>query len=282
MPANPTVGATVDGWIRHFASADRELLWMAAEEELSIPLMPGVILAGRVDARGVAMQHGFFGEWKTMARYSASGWREKWRMHPQSLTYGLLLSETHPEIDRFTIRVALKTDPPTFDHEWFNYSAAEVQEWRGEVERIANEIGELIRAGYWAHNPADKWHWPLNPLSCYKWGPKYPCPYVYACSHQEWSQKQPQAPLPYIPHLQVMRDAAAQPTPPLVLDATAITTYLECPESFRRRYIRGEDEPPSEALVFGSQFHAALDNYYKQLVAGSQFATEGAAKWPNH
>jgi len=274
----PTVDETVDGWIRHFASADRDLRWEAAEEELSMPLLPGVIVAGRIDARGIIPDttdgHHFFGEWKTASKFSKSGWREKWRFSPQSLTYGLLLRETHPEVDRFTIRVAFKSDPPTFDHEWFSYSPVEIATWRSEVERIATEIiglRSMVKMEYWS----------LNPLNCYKYGPKYACPYVHACTHAEWSVRQPGAPAVYTPHLQVMRDALAQPTPPLVLDATAITQYLECPEAFRRRYIRGEEELPSEALQFGSAFHTHLDSYYRQLINGAHFPTEGASAWPN-
>jgi hypothetical protein len=250
----PKVDEAAAAWIRHFASADREMTWLAAEEELSMPLLPGVILAGRIDARGPS----WFGEWKTMSKWRRSGWREKWRFHPQSLTYGLLLAAVHPEINRFTIRIAFKSDPPTFDHEWFSYSKGELATWRSEVERIAYEIG-----GWTASHAA---HWPLNPLSCFKYGPKYPCPYVHSCTHQEWNVKQPGASLPYIPHLQVMRTAAMMYQPPLVLDATAITAYLECPEAFRRRYILGEDEPPSEALTFGSAFHSHLDSYYHTLI----------------
>lgn len=288
----PTVDETVDGWIRHFASADRDLRWIAAEEELSIPLMPGVILAGRIDARlrlGAQGQYAF-GEWKSMSKFGKPEWKEKWRFHPQSLTYGLLLRETHPEVDRFTIRVAFKSDPPTFDHEWFSYSAGEIATWRSEVQRIANDILTLQKnsALIWPSDTVNKLaltHWPLNPLSCYKYGPKYACPYVHACTHQEWDVVQPGAPMPYIPHLQVMRDAAAQPTPPLVLDATAITAYLECPEAFRRRYVRGEDEAPSEALQFGSAFHQHLDHYYQHYVNGTQAEFQrnigGAATWPN-
>lgn len=272
----PTVDEAVDGWIRHFAASDRELQWLAAEEELSIPLVPGVILAGRIDARLRTPTGNAFGEWKTMSKFAKSGWREKWRFHPQSLTYGLLLRETHPEIDRFTIRVCFKTDPPTYDYEWFGYSAGELDTWRAEVERIAHEILSYTHSLAGAHE-----HWSLNPLSCYKFGPKYPCPYVHACSHGEWNIPQPTAPAVYTPHLQVMLDARAQSPAPLVLDATAITQYLECPEAFRRRYIRGEDELPSEALQFGGKFHQMLDLYYQHHVKGIPFDVTGASSWPN-
>lgn len=255
----PTVDDLVSGWIRHFFSADRSLRFVAAEQELSIALAD-VILAGRVDVIG----DDFFGEWKTLSKWSKSGWREKWRFHPQSLTYGLLLRETHPEVRRFTIRVAFKSDPPSYDHEWFTYSQGELDTWRDEVLRIARAIQSE------RHNLG---HWALNPLSCFKYGPKYPCAYLYRCTHQTWNI--PVAGLtPRQPHLDLERKVieSIEPRKPLVLDATRITKYLECPEDYRGSYVEGGlgmSEPESEALTLGKGAHELLGEFYRQLALGT-------------
>lgn len=257
----PTVDQLVEGWIRHFYSADQSLHWVSSETELAIAIADDVLLGGRVDAIG----DDFFGEWKTLSKWGRSGWREKWRFHPQSLTYGLLLRETHPEINRFTIRVAFKSDPPTFDHEWFTYSQIELDTWRSEVLRIAEAIQVAT-----LHNFE---HWPLNPLSCYKYGPKYPCARIHRCTHGEWDV--PVAGLtPRVPHLDLERKVIDSPEPrkPLVLDATRITKYLECPEDYRGQYVEGDGgmvEPESEALTLGKGFHELTGEYYHQLAAGT-------------
>lgn len=267
----PTVDATVSGWLRHFASADRTIQaegrWLSAETELAHEIAPGVILAGRVDAIGTD----FFGEWKTMNPRAKTGWREKWRFHPQTLTYGLLRHLCIPsKANRFTIRIAFKSDPPSYDHEWFSYSDAEIETWRREVLHIAHQIQYNI-----ATTGPDK-HWPLNPLSCYKYGPSYPCAYVRACHSSQFDI--PIAGLiPRVPHLVTETQNPSK----IVIDATRITEYLECPEQFRRVYIRREVEPNSEALNFGSQFHELLGEYYKRLAAGEVYDLTGVnVTWP--
>jgi hypothetical protein len=55
------------------------------------------------------------------------------------------------------------------------------------------------------------------------------------------------------------------------LSANSISTYLKCPERWRRRYVEREYEPPSGALILGSSVHAAeahADNV--QIESGSR------------
>lgn len=248
----PTVEQVVEGWIRHFRSADTAMSFVSAEREVAVPLGDNVILAGRLDAEGAD----FFCDWKSLNPRRRSGWREAWRFHPQSLTYGLLRRELGHPGRRFTIRCAFKSDPPSYDHEWFEYSDKELDTWRGEVLRLAYLMGES------ENTP----HWALNPLSCYRWGLNYPCPFVHSCTHGEWD-------IPVsglirrVPHLNVeLVEQSNLTTGALILDATRITRYLECPERFRREYIRQEVEPAGEALVFGNSFHSYLNEYYSSLI----------------
>jgi hypothetical protein len=279
MPVNPTVDDVVAGWIRHFYAADQAMEWRHAERELSTELAPGVILAGRMDADGVSSNEGFFGEWKSSNPRNRNGWREKWRFHPQTLTYGLLMRELaiangEPPMRRFTIRMAFKGNPPTYDHEWFEYSDGELDTWRGEVLRIASAIR--------AYEASGAEHWALNPSNCHRWGPNYPCPFLHNCTHQTWDTPSTKC-VPRVPHLQLERDLVGLDAP-LILDATRIDEYLGCPESFRRQYIRpNEVEPPSEALTFGQEFHQLLGEYYDRRAKGESFDAQGVTQtWPNH
>jgi hypothetical protein len=246
----PTVEQVVEGFIRHFRSADLSMHFVSAEREVSVPLAEGIVLAGRLDAEGPD----FFCDWKSLNPRRRSGWREAWRFHPQSLTYGLLRRELGHPGRRFTIRCAFKSDPPTYDHEWFEYSDKELDTWRSEVLQIAYLMQESENVP----------HWRLNPLSCYSWGPNYPCPFVRACTHAEWD-------IPVtglvtrVPHL-VIEQQKAPDDATLILDATRIERYLACAERFRREYIRQEVEPAGVALNFGIAFHQYLNTYYESLV----------------
>lgn len=256
----PNLDDTFNRWVAHFASADREMTFIASETELSMSLMPGVILAGRIDALGPD----WFMDAKTMNPRYRNGWKEKWRFHPQSLTYGLLLRNTHPDVKRFTIRVAFKTDPATFDHEWFSYSDGELNTWYEQVTAIATQILD------YANVPG---RWALNPLSCYKYGPKYPCPFLHSCTHQLWNSI-PNGLVRREPHLQTEIDIPDV----LILDATAITTYLECPEQYRRIYVQNLVEPPSEAMLFGTELHQKLDAYHRTLIQSKENTSEQEAE----
>ena len=43
------------------------------------------------------------------------------------------------------------------------------------------------------------------------------------------------------------------------ISITQVLTYLRCPEPYRRRYILGEPEPPTVALIEGGAHHRALE-----------------------
>lgn len=47
------------------------------------------------------------------------------------------------------------------------------------------------------------------------------------------------------------------------LSYSSISTYLLCPESWRRRYILHEQAPTATALVFGSAVHSAIERYLR-------------------
>jgi hypothetical protein len=238
-------------FVERFFQADRALTWLSAETELSMELMPSVRLAGVVDAIG----DDWFGEWKTMNPRGRDGWREKWRFHPQTLTYGLLLRATRPMIKRFTVRVAFKGNPPTFDYEWFSYSDKELDCWRGELIAIGQEIRY--------QQSLETVHWPLNHLSCYAYGPKYPCPFLHNCAHQDWGPVAGM--IKRESHLKI-ETLAAPDSNSLILNATRIITFLECPEKHRRMYIENMVPPKSEALVYGSEFHSLVGAYYTQMI----------------
>jgi hypothetical protein len=247
----PTVEQVVEGWIRHFRSADMSMRFTASEHEFAVQLAddPPIVLVGLVDAIG----DDWFMEAKTASPRSRSGWREKWRFSVQSLTYGLVLKYTHPNVKRFTIRMAFKSDPPSFDHEWFSYNEKELDTWRAEVIRIAYQMLE----------PENAPHLALNPLSCYRYGASYPCPFVHACTHAEWD-----VPVTGLVPREKHDWQIVIPDDALVLSATSIETYLTCPEKFRRIYKRNETEPPSEALTFGKRFHQYINGYYDRLAHG--------------
>ena len=59
------------------------------------------------------------------------------------------------------------------------------------------------------------------------------------------------------------------------ISISQVLTYLRCPESYRRKYILGEKEPPSVALVEGGAHHRALEraNNHKADV-GADLAVE--------
>ncbi len=47
------------------------------------------------------------------------------------------------------------------------------------------------------------------------------------------------------------------------LSYSSITSYLDCAESWRRKYIAKEPTKSSPALVFGSAFHGAIENFLR-------------------
>lgn len=266
-------------WIGHFWAADHSLRWIAAEVEHFLWLTPNTLLAGRIDALGENHKGPFFGEWKSANPRERNSWKQVWRMNPQSLTYGVLAADWWAArgqvCSQFTVRKAFKTAPPTFDHEWYSYSEPELEHWRGQLIKIAEEI----RAG----GPGP---WETNWAGCFMYGPNYPCPHFETgCSKMKWgidpfAEKR-------VPHLEierrlnealevqgdgtlaVMRNGVMTrliPKDLVVLDATRIAVWFRCREKFRREYVENVGTPVTEALQLGIDMHEALGEYYQTLV----------------
>lgn len=252
-----------DTFISHFWSADREITWLAAEQERFIHLTPNTILVGRVDARGLTGDGlPFFGEWKTLSAYKGRYIEDeklKWRSDPQALTYGVLV----PETSRFTVRWAIKPDGkkgPRCDFEWYTYTEAEVSHWRSQLIDIADEI----RAWRTRSSP-----WRTNFGNCFQYGLKYPCPFVDKCHHQRWSESMDK---PRTPHLAIERtgeglDKATLPPDTVVIDASRVGDYLECPEKYRRKWEGEGFQEESEALTIGTDFHGIIATHVRSLIA---------------
>ena len=284
MPVN-SASDIASAWVSHFWSADHELKWIAAEVEHSLWLTPNTLLAGRIDALGENDNGTFFGEWKTANPREKNTWKQIWRMNPQSLTYGVLANDWFVinqgrDCSQFTVRKAFKSTPPTFDHAWYSYSPAELNDWKFELIRIANEIRDYQMEGL------PEGHWPTNWTRCFQYGPNYACPHFEAgCSKMVW-EIDPAAPKRE-PHLEIERrlnatekydygdglqNAVTVWTAPernieglVVLDATRVKEWLGCREKFRRAYVENVAEPMTEALQLGIDFHEEMSQYYKTL-----------------
>ncbi len=261
---HPLAQALADAFIPAFASADREITWLAAEEERSLWLSPNTCLVGRCDARGLTGDgKPFFGEWKSISNYRARYMDEekvKWRTDPQALTYGVLV----PETKLFTVRWAIKPNmkakapqPPSTDFEWFTYTQAEVDHWRAQLLGIAQEIRQ-----WRALAPP----WRTNFGNCYHYGIAYACPFIGVCGRQAWGESMGR---PRIPHLAIEPQIKLDNTTPdlVVLDASRVGDYLECPESYRRKWEGEGYQDTSEALIIGTDFHAAIAAHIKSMIA---------------
>lgn len=257
MPNMPTVDDVLTGWQRHFYAADRSLRWMGVEQEFAVPLhiqdMPvEAWLVTHMDAYGPD----WFADWKTAKPESAKNkgaWKEKWRFHPQSLTYGLMGRYLGWQTKRFTIRMVFKSDPPTFDHEWFSYSDAEIDAWEHRVIGIAEEVANLA-AGR------------VNPGSCLRYGRDYACSFLPGCSQADFTYAPPTLVQIADPMQRGRITEHVIPNDAIILSATRIETYLECPEKFRRIYVEGWQEPPNASLQFGAQFHETIAQYNRQFI----------------
>ena len=59
----------------------------------------------------------------------------------------------------------------------------------------------------------------------------------------------------------------------IVLSASKIATYLQCPRKYRFRYVARVPAPwKSSALALGSAVHAALETFHRQRAAGASMA----------
>lgn len=62
------------------------------------------------------------------------------------------------------------------------------------------------------------------------------------------------------------------------LSYSSITKFLECPENWRRKYILKEPTKTSPALIFGSAFHGAIENFLKEKLFVEQKEITDEAK----
>jgi hypothetical protein len=218
-----------------------------------------------VDARGITAdgEH-FFGEWKTMSNYRARFMEEeklKWKTDPQALTYGVLVPETKLFTVRWAIKPNAKAKTPTvsFDFEWYTYTQAEVDHWRSQLIQIADEIRRNRKAGLLP--------WRTNFGNCFRYGIAYQCPFYGKCSTQDWASPMDK---PRTPHLAFEREKKNELDKSIkdlvILDASRVGDYLECPESYRRRWEGEGHQEEGEALTIGTDFHAAIATSIKEKI----------------
>lgn len=252
----------VRGWCSHFAAADHSIEWLHSELELVVRLVPGVWLAGCLDAVGRTGEGEiFFGEWKTANPRERKTWKQVWRMNPQSLSYGVLGASWWPEMQRFTVRKAFKEMPPTYDHAWFRYSPEELVHWRREIVRMADEIRGYADT---ASVP-----WPTNFKRCFQYGTAYACPlFECSCNKQNWASVPAGAVVGSDPAWSFTKQRArilAHDPNAIVLSPTTIVDWLDCREMYRRLRVDCVTVPKNDALALGGDFHHVLGEYYKGM-----------------
>ena len=247
------------GAVAHFATQDRALQFTAVEQALFKVLPDNVILVGIIDAQGLVPtvdtesfsthNQPFFLEDKTASPKKLKTWRSRWLMSAQALTYGLLTDGKAP----FLVRQAFKTNPPTFDHEWFTFTPGDLEFWHRQVMGIAHAIRNSDN--FFAAP------WPMNiNYGCFAYGDKYPCPFwADGCTKHAWDSPIPDAlPAEFFPEfdghnravLMKLRDEFPDA---LFLSQTMIDRYMRCPELYRR--LSHVSFPPSEAMLIGKRYH---------------------------
>lgn len=245
-------------FISDFWSANHEITWTAVEEERQLWLAPNVLLVGRVDARGLTSDGlPFFGEWKTASASKARRMNDeklKWRTDPQALTYGVLLDGL---TDRFTVRWALKTPQPATDFEWYTYTPEEVKHWRSTLLNLAGEIARDR-----VEHPEGPWL--TNRGNCYRYGVAYKCPFIEGCHALDFARVYG---APRTPHLEFERSFDNRGGEVVVIDASRIGDYLECPESYRKKWEAPGFHEENDNLVIGSEFHSLVATHLRTLIA---------------
>lgn len=257
---HPTSEQLASTFINTFWSADQEIEWEAVEEERQLWLSDNTLLVGRVDARGLSWGERFFGEWKTISPYRArymTDEKAKWRTDPQALTYGVLV----PECKRFVVRWAVKPDSrrgPWCDFEWYTYTEGEVEHWRQQLLKVAQEIRT-------ARTTSSGGPWLTNFGSCYRWGVKYACPFITQCTNQRFGESLGK---PRTPHLQIERSILERgvETDVVILDASRVGDYLECPEKYRRLWEGEGYQDTGEALTIGTDFHSLIASHIRGIM----------------
>jgi len=66
------------------------------------------------------------------------------------------------------------------------------------------------------------------------------------------------------------------------LSYSSISTYLMCPRSWRFHYLDKVQTPTSPALVFGSAFHNALEEYVELMAKPNDCASPLVSFWQHH
>ena len=256
-------------WKRDFFSADHSIKWVAAEELHTLWLDARTAIVGTIDAQGETEDgRRFFADWKTLNKRKAANMQQvkaEWRMDPQALTYGLLLGDA---IREFTVRWAIKGQPPTTDFEWYSYTAAELVWWKGELLNAADELRRLRNGKVL--------QWPTNLTNCTRYGWNYRCPlYDNGCPKLNFEHDPG---LPKRTHNVEIEEKLAlehemKGHPPgdlVVLSSSSLEKWLGCKEQYRRFYEGDGMEETSEALQLGTEFHLLMKEYYRSLICSSQ------------
>jgi hypothetical protein len=263
---HPQAEALAAQFIANFWSANHEIQWGALEQEKLKWLNSSTALVGKIDAQGItAASKPFFGDWKTASKSKARGIKfEKirWKMRPQSLTYGVLMADTCLD---FTVRWAFKTDPITTDFEWYTYSQSEIDWWREELLNIAASI-RAWRVSTKTSHPG----WPTNLNHCDRYGEEYRCPFRDSgCWKLNFKFNPPTMHPRVESHLQIENDIKlywdGDDSKLVVLDASRVDDWINCHERYRRLWEGDGLTEDSEALTIGHDFHSIIETHLNQI-----------------
>jgi hypothetical protein len=266
---HPQAEALAAQFIANFWSANHEIQWRALEQEKLKWLNSNTALVGKIDAQGItAAGKPFFGDWKTASKSKARGIKfEKirWKMRPQSLTYGVLMADTCRD---FTVRWAFKTDPITTDFEWYTYSQPEIDWWRNELIAIADDIRNLRRGLRLLHTDG----WPTNLNYCDRYGEEYRCPFRDSgCWKLNFNFNPPTMHPRTESHIKIENDLKIQLggevilSELVVLDASRVDDWINCHERYRRLWEGDGLTEDSEALTIGHDFHSIIETHLNQI-----------------
>lgn len=272
MATNPTAQDLHDAFRRDFFSADHSIKWIAAEELHTLWLSRDTALVGTIDAKGLKEDNTkFFADWKSISPRKAVNMehvKAEWRLDPQALSYGLLLGEEYHE---FTVRWAIKSNPVRTDFEWYSYTQAELDWWKGEVLAVARHIRALRNYKFSVGHNNEARNWPTNLTNCTRFGWNYRCPlYDNGCTKLDFTHNPGLPPRTHNKGIEqkLLAEFKGNPAELVVLSSSSIETWLGCKERFRRQYEGDGFEETSEALQLGSQFHSLRADYIRSLING--------------
>jgi hypothetical protein len=252
------------GWAAHFREQDATLAYTHAEKAAFAILGPKLVLAGIIDAEG----DDFFAEFKTANPKYRKTWKREWLLSTQALTYGLLTGGSK----KFLVRKAFKLTTPEYDHEWFQFTAKDIEMWENQVHMVGQEI-EAYRAAL-GDGP-----WPMNLThGCFAYGPNYPCPFWQdGCTKNNFNgsipgQLDPEFFAEFDSENRARLLALAETMPPdtIYLSATRIGNWQRCREMYRR--LQKVSFGANEAMLLGSRFHELVAKYNRALIAKRMLA----------